>query len=81
MHLIIVASQATVTVRGLGLCCCVSCVSRLSIAVDAAFSFSLSVVSLSVDGSNVVGVRKDSLQKPFDHQGLGGLRVAGKIIP
>ena len=79
MHLIILASQATVTVRGLGLCCCVSCVSRLSI--DAAFSFSLSVVSLSVEGSNVVGVRKDSLQKPFDHQGLGGLRVAGTIIP
>ena len=28
----------------------------------------------------VVGVRKDSLQKKFYHLGLGGLRVAGKII-
>ena len=28
----------------------------------------------------MVGVRKDSLQKKFDHPGLGGLGVAGKII-
>ena len=52
----------------------------LSIAVDAPFSFSLGGVSLSVEGSKVVGVRKDSLQKKFDHLSLGSLRVAGKII-
>ena len=52
----------------------------LSIAVDAPFSFSLGGVSLSVEGSKEVGVRKDSLQKKFDHLGLGGLRAAGKII-
>ena len=28
----------------------------------------------------MVGVRKDGLQKKCDHLGLGGLRVAGKII-
>ena len=38
----------------------------LSIAVDAPFSFSLGGVSLSVEGSKVVGVRKDSLRKKFD---------------
>ena len=83
MHLIILASRATVTVRGLGVCCCVSCyvceVCRL-LFVDPPFSFSLGGVSLSVEGSKVVGVRKDSLLKTFDHLGLGGLRVAGKII-
>ena len=52
----------------------------LSIAVDAPFSFSLGGVSLSVEGSKEVGVRKDSLQKKFDHLGLGSLRVTGKII-
>ena len=52
----------------------------LSIAVDAPLSFFLGGVSLSVEGSKVVGVWKDSLQKKFDHLGLGGLRVAGKII-
>ena len=48
--------------------------------VDPPFSFSLGGVSLSVEGSKVVGVRKDSLHKTFDHLALGGLRVAGKII-
>ena len=52
----------------------------LSIAVDAPFSFSLGGVSLSVEGSKVVGVRKDSLHKKFDHLSLGRLRVAGEII-
>ena len=52
----------------------------LSIAVDAPFSFSIGGVSFSVEEPMVVGVRKDSLQKYFDHLGLGGLRVAGKII-
>ena len=28
----------------------------------------------------MVGVWKDGLQKKFDHLGLGGLRVAGKIV-
>ena len=36
--------------------------------------------SLSLLAGEVVGVQKDSLQKTFDHLGLGGLRVAGKII-
>ena len=35
---------------------------------------------MSVEGSKVVGVRKDSLQKKLDYLGLGGLRVAGKIV-
>ena len=34
-------------------------------------------LSLSMEGSEVW---KDSLQKKFDHLGLGGLRAAGKII-
>ena len=72
--MIILASQATV--RSLFLCLLLC----LSIAVDAPFSFFLGGVSLSVEGSKVVGVRQDSLQKKFDHLGLGGLRVAGKII-
>ena len=80
MHLIILASQVTATVRGLGLYSCVSCYVCLSIAVDAPFSFSIGGVSFSVEEPMVVGVRKDSLQKYFDHLGLGGLRVAGKII-
>ena len=44
--------------------------------VEAPFFFS--EVSLSVEGSKVV--RKENLQKKFDHLGLGSLRVAGKII-
>ena len=50
------------------------------IAVDAPFSFSLGRVSLSVKGSKMVWVWIHSWQKKFDHLGLGGLRVAGKII-
>ena len=50
------------------------------IAVDAPFSFSLGRVSVSVKGSKMVWVWIHSLQKKFDHLGLGGLRVAGKII-
>ena len=46
------------------------------VAVEAPFFFG--GVSLSVEGSKVV--RKDSLQKKFDHLGLGSLRVTGKII-
>ena len=46
------------------------------VAVEAPFFFS--GVSLSVEGSKVV--RKENLQKKFDHLGLGSLRVAGKII-
>ena len=49
-------------------------------SVDAPFSFSLGGVSLSVERPKVAGVRTDSLQKKFDHLGLGGLRVAGKIL-
>ena len=57
--------------------CLLLCVWRLSITVDAPFSLG---VSLSMEEPTMVGVRKDSLQKYFDHLGLGGLKVAGKII-
>ena len=63
------------------LLCLLLCECQMSTAADASFSFSLGGVSLSVGGSKEVGVRKDRLPKKcFDHLGLGGLRVAGKII-
>ena len=49
-------------------------------SVDAPFSFFLGGVSLSVEGSKVVGVRKEFAKEVVDHLGLGSLRVAGKII-
>ena len=74
MHLIILATGT------IGLCCFVSCYVCLLIALDAPpASFSFGGVSL-LGGSKVVGVQKDSLQKKVDNLGLGGLRVAGKII-
>ena len=79
--LMTLASQATVTIRGRGLCSCLLLwMWRLSIAVDAPFSFSLGGISLLVKGLMVAEVRKDSLQKKIVHLGLGSLRVAGKII-
>ena len=55
------------------LLCLLLCVWRLSNAIGAPFSFYLGGISLSVERSKVVGVRKDSLQKKFDNLGLGGL--------
>ena len=56
MHLIILANQATITVRGLGLCCCISCyvcdvcvlLMLLCLSVCLSVCLSLYVVCLSV---------------------------------
>ena len=83
MHLIILASQSTVTIRGLGLCCCVpryvSDICQLWLRLLSR-SFSLGRVSLSVKGSKVVGVWKDTHTHTHRGNGKTDYSVAGEGV-
>ena len=61
------------------LLCPLLCEWHLSIVVEASFPFSLGRVSLSVEGSKVVGVRKDT--HTHTHRGNGKTDYSVTVIP